>query len=122
MRRTIILCGCLVLVCLLCPGDREAQAQRAGGERNPSTPPVKTSGCVKPGVEAGCLVLKGFKDKKLYNLIFVAGKKPEVGIAISFEGHRHEGPTVCMQGTPVDVSSWTRLKTRCQREAGAQKP
>lgn len=102
-------------------GSRSAGAESGRG-KEPVDAAVKTSGCVKPGVEAGCLVLKGFKDKKLYNLIFVAGKKPEVGIAISFEGHRHEGPTVCMQGTPVDVSSWTRLKTRCQREAGAQKP
>ncbi len=71
--------------------------------------PAKTitgAGCVEPGVEASCLVLKDVKTGALYNLI-ISGKKPAVGTAIRFAGTRFDGMTVCMQGQPVKVSKWT---------------
>jgi hypothetical protein len=77
---------------------------------------VQDSGCVRSGVEAGCLILKTFDDKKIYNLFFPDGKAPEIGAAISFEGVKHDGPTTCMQGTAVNVKKWTRLKRRCPPE------
>jgi hypothetical protein len=36
---------------------------------------IKASGCVKPGVESGCLIVTAFEDeKKVYN-IFIASRK-----------------------------------------------
>ena len=77
---------------------------------------IKDDGCVRQGVEAGCLILKTFDDKKTYNLFFPDGKKPEVGAAISFEGVKHDGPMTCMQGIAVDVKKWIRIKRRCPPE------
>lgn len=80
---------------------------------------IKATGCVKPGVEGGCLILGDFKTGKVYNLLFPAsGKKPNVGMVISFEGRLHEGPTICMQDTPVDVAKWTQLKMMCPTKEG----
>jgi hypothetical protein len=76
---------------------------------------IQDAGCVSAGVEAGCLILESFENKKLYNLFFPDGKKPAVGNAISFEGVAHDGPTTCMQGTPVDVTKWTLLKRLCPK-------
>jgi hypothetical protein len=80
---------------------------------SPQAEVIKAEGCVQPGVEAGCLILKTFDSKQSYNVFFRTGKKPDPGTAISFEGVEHEGPTVCMQGTPVDIQKWTQLKRRC---------
>jgi len=63
------------------------------------------------------LILKTFDEKKTYNLFFPSGKKPEPGAAISFEGVKHDGPTTCMEGTPVDVKTWVRIKRLCPRES-----
>ena len=78
---------------------------------------VKGSGCVESGVEAGCLVLIDFAhSKKLYSLHFSSGKKPGPGTAISFEGTKLDAD-ICMQGTPVAVSEWTELKTKCPKDS-----
>jgi hypothetical protein len=84
--------------------------------------PAKTvsgEGCVEAGVEAGCLVLKD--GSTLYNLFFT-GKKPSLRMAIRFSGAIHEGPTTCMQGTPVDVKEWTQTKTYCPPATDSKKP
>ena len=73
-------------------------------------------GCVEPGVEAGCLVVKDMKDGKLYSIL-VKGLRPEIGEGIEFTGARHEGPTSCMQGIAVDVIKWTQKKSlKCSRD------
>jgi hypothetical protein len=77
---------------------------------------IKDDGCVRQGVEAGCLILKTFDEKKTYALFFADGKRPEVGAAISFEGVKHDEPTTCMQGIAVDVKKWTSIKRLCPRE------
>lgn len=81
----------------------------------PPAEAVKGSGCVENGVEAGCLVLKDFKDKTLYSLHFSSGKKLGPGTAISFEGTKLDAD-ICMQGTPVAVTKWTALKMKCSNE------
>ncbi len=82
----------------------------AAGAAEPAD--IQSAGCVAPGVEAGCLVVNGFKDKKLYNIL-VQNNPPKVGDAISFKGKVHSGVTTCQQGTPVDVSTWKLLKMHC---------
>ena len=80
---------------------------------------IKSSGCVRAGVEGGCLILKGFKDKKTYSLHF-PDKKPDLDTAISFEG-TGGGIDTCMQGTVVNVTKWTPLKMKCPKDSGTYK-
>jgi hypothetical protein len=87
----------------------------------PPAEAVNGSGCVESGVEAGCLVLKGFKDAKLYSLHFPSGKKPDPSSAISFEGTKLD-VDICMQGTPVAVSKWTTLKMKCPKDSPKPDP
>jgi hypothetical protein len=96
-----------------------AQAQTAGNGRT-AAKTISASGCVTAGVEAGCLVVQDAKTKKLYNLYFAGGDKPELGTAIRFVGASHNGPTTCMQGEAIEVKSWKLVKKTCST-ADAQK-
>lgn len=64
-------------------------------------------GCVEAGVEARCLVLKDIKSGMIFNLL-IKEPRPAIGEGIEFTGVRHEGPTVCMQGTAIAVTGWIR--------------
>lgn len=64
------------------------------------------------------MVLTDSRDGKNYNLLF-GGDKPAVGAAISFEGEVHQGPTLCMQGTAVKISRWSRIQLQCPEGAPA---
>ncbi|MFZ0302994.1 MAG: hypothetical protein WAL75_09920 [Terracidiphilus sp.] len=68
--------------------------------------PVHGQGCVASGVEAGCLVVRDSNSGTLYNLL-ISGARPKVGEGVEFTGVPHEGPTMCMQGTPVNVTQWS---------------
>lgn len=82
---------------------------------------VKGTGCVQAGVEAGCLVVKDAASGNLYNLL-VKGAKPAVGIGIDFTGTPIGGTTTCMQGTPVQVSTWSHNESlQCTKTRGKGK-
>jgi hypothetical protein len=68
--------------------------------------PIHGEGCVAAGVEARCLVVRDLKTGHLYGLLFKEAPPP-VGLGIEFTGVPHTGPTHCMQGIPVDVTSWS---------------
>ena len=106
--RKVALSILLLVILLWTLGLAQAPKDGNGTEND-----IRSAGCVRQGVEGGCLVLTGFKDKQEYNLFFPSGKKPDPDTAISFEGTEHGGPTVCMQGKPVDVKQWTYLKMKC---------
>ena len=76
---------------------------------------VKGEGCLRAGVEGGCLILTT-ADKKKYSLHFDANNKPAAESMIQFEGTTMDVDT-CMQGTPVKVTKWTALKTKCPAES-----
>jgi len=97
------------LFCLAVTVSTQSQEKASGMKET-----VTGTGCVKAGVEGGCLVLTDTKTKKTYNLFF-ADKKPNIDTAISFEGTVHDGPTTCMQGTPVDVTKWTPIRMHCPK-------
>jgi|HubBroStandDraft_1064217.scaffolds.fasta_scaffold04372_1 hypothetical protein len=83
----------------------------------PAPVPVRGQGCVANGVEAGCLVVRDQGSGTLYNLL-ISGARPKVGEGIEFTGSPHDGPTSCMQGTPIDVSSWSENDTvKCSSDA-----
>ena len=86
----------------------------AAPAKSDGTPKTITGyGCVTAGVEAGCLMVTDKKTQTVYNVYF-RGAKPRVGTAIRFTGTAHEGPTTCMQGQAVNVSSWIQLKMKCR--------
>jgi len=84
-----------------------AAALPAGAGPLPKSNQVQGEGCVEPGVQMHCLILKDVKTGKLYNLL-IKGAQPAIGEGIEFTGLPHHGPTVCMQGLPVDVLTWAR--------------
>ncbi|HEV2326955.1 MAG TPA: hypothetical protein VGS10_23660 [Terracidiphilus sp.] len=97
----------LAFLAVLAPGQVRASPQP------PSKKAVHAEGCVQSGVEAHCLVLRDIKTGHLYDLIFKA-ERPPVGLGIEFIGVLHAGPTTCMQGTAVEVTSWAhRPSIRC---------
>ncbi|HEV2960279.1 MAG TPA: hypothetical protein VG649_00525 [Candidatus Angelobacter sp.] len=76
------------------------------------TKAIQGMGCVGPGVEERCILLTDATTHTLYNLYF-KGKGPLLGSTIQFTGKKHNGPTTCMQGQPVDVTKWTKLDNSC---------
>jgi len=70
---------------------------------------IQGSGCVEKAVETSCRVLIDAKTGDTYNLLF-SGKVPKAGTAIRFKGALHHGMTTCMQGKPVNVTSWKKEK------------
>jgi hypothetical protein len=73
----------------------------------PKSPQVRGEGCVEPGAEARCFTVKDMKSARLYTLL-IKGMQPEIGSGIEFSGIPHNGVTTCMQGTAIDVQTWTR--------------
>ncbi len=70
---------------------------------------IHGSGCVEKAVETSCHVVTDSKTGETYNLLF-SGKVPKAGTAIRFKGTAHQGMTTCMQGKPVNVTSWKKEK------------
>ena len=83
--------------------------------------PVKGQGCVAAGVEASCLVVKDVKTGVEYNLFF-KGTKPEAGTGIEFTGVPSDKMTTCMEGKPLEVSSWSRVDSLKCPASAAPKP
>ncbi len=83
--------------------------------------PVKGQGCVAAGVEASCLVVKYEKTGVQYNLFF-KGTKPAAGMGIEFTGVPSDMMTTCMQGKPLEVSSWARVDSLKCSASPAPKP
>ena len=70
---------------------------------------IQGSGCLEKAVETSCHVLIDAKTGDTYSLLF-GGKVPKTGTAIRFKGAPHHGMTTCMQGKPVNVTSWKKEK------------
>src|SRR5208282_5037274 len=98
MKRTVFAVAATVLA---------AAAVTAGAAPAPDSNQVRAEGCVQPGVETQCLVVKDVKSGKLYN-VFIKDPKPAIGDGIEFAAVPFEGMTYCMQGIPVKVTSWVR--------------
>jgi hypothetical protein len=73
---------------------------------------VKAIGCVRKGVEGGCLLLKTLDGETTYNIF--ADPKPEVGIVINIEGTDFRGVTACMEGIPITVTKWEATGETCK--------
>jgi hypothetical protein len=73
---------------------------------------VMAIGCVRQGVEGGCLLLKTLDGETTYNIF--ADPKPDVGIVISIEGTDFRGVTACMEGIPITVTKWEATGETCK--------
>lgn len=75
---------------------------------------VTVVGCPVPGVEAGCLVIRG-EDNVTYN-ITGARVRPNVGQrAIRLTGTKSKKASYCMQGVVLDNISWTYIDQKCSQ-------
>lgn len=82
-------------------------ATAAGAALPPETNQVHGRGCVQSAAEGRCIVLKDVESGKLYNLL-IKGSGPDLGTGIEFTGTLYNGATACMEGAPVQVTTWTR--------------
>ena len=112
MKQTVL----AVLVAMLAASTVTAAASPAKDSNQ-----VRAEGCVQPGIEMKCLVVKDLKSGKLYNVI-IKEPRPAVGIGIEFTAVPFDGMTYCMQGIPVKVTSWTRNEAlKCEQEQPEKK-
>jgi hypothetical protein len=79
----------------------------AGVGQAPESKEVRVQGCVEPGIEARCLMVKDVKSGKLYN-VFIKEPRPAIGDGIEFTAVPYDGVTYCMQGIAVQVTRWAR--------------
>jgi hypothetical protein len=73
---------------------------------------VKATGCVRQGVEGGCLLLKTLDGKTTYNIF--ANPRPQVSTVINIEGTDFRGVTACMEGIPITVTKWEATGEKCK--------
>ena len=112
MKRTVLVLTAVMFTAGMAATAGETQARDARQ--------VHAGGCFEPGVEAGCLVVKGMKGGTLYNVL-IKGQRPEVGEGIEFTGAPHDGPTSCMQGVAVSAIKWAPKKSLKYSEGGPVK-
>jgi hypothetical protein len=98
MKRNILVL--MVLVSILPAQDRKKEVRE-----------VKAIGCVRRGVEGGCLLLRTLDGKTTYNIF--AAPRPEPGIVITIEGTEFRGVTACMEGIPITVTKWDATGEKC---------
>ncbi len=95
----------LLLLTLFCA----VAVEQTSSQHSTKAKAIKGSGCLENAVETSCHVLIDSKTGDTYNLFFSA-KVPKSGTAIRFKGMAHQGMTTCMQGKPVNVTSWKKEK------------
>jgi hypothetical protein len=108
--------GMLIVCAILVAITWTTATSHARSAARPARTAVKGDGCLRAGVEAGCLILTTTDKKNTYSLHFDANNKPNAGTMIHFEGTTMDVDT-CMQGTPVKVTKWNALKTKCPAES-----
>ncbi len=112
LKRKITSFAIMTLLLAVLPASKVQSQTKRKSSPSAAAKAITGVGCVGPGVEERCILLTDTKTHTLYNLFFT-GKKPLLGSTIHFEGKRHNGPTTCMQGQPVDVTKWTKLDNSC---------
>jgi hypothetical protein len=76
--------------------------------------PIKVTGCVAPGVEAKCLVLRTITGKT-YD-ITAAKPAPTPGTYGDVDGTlKTEGVTTCQQGPAINPATWTEKSKACPK-------
>lgn len=75
---------------------------------------VSVFGCVRQGVEIGCLIIKDRKTGKAYQ-INAASPKPDPArnLAVKLKGQITQGVDFCQQGPILTAIAWNYTKLRC---------
>ena len=72
---------------------------------------VSVRACVRPGVEASCLVING-ADGTVFN-ITSANRKPPLDVMIELRGTVADKASACNQGIVLDNITWTATEQKC---------
>ena len=73
-------------------------------------PRMSFSGCVRPGLERGCLVVH---SGEVVFTVSSAQPRPRLGRWIAGSGIRAGGPTMCMQGVALTAIRWHYVRRLC---------
>jgi hypothetical protein len=72
---------------------------------------VSIAACVRPGVEASCLMISG-PDGTVFN-VTGANPKPPGDVVIQLRGTVTDKLSACNQGVVLDNISWTATQQKC---------
>lgn len=99
-------CGAFVILLLMSSGA--LNPAHAAGET------VHILGCVVPGEEAGCLIIKDRKTGESYQ-INSANPRPDPAqnLVVDLKGQIFRGVDICMQGPILKEVIWSYTKLRC---------
>lgn len=75
-------------------------------------PRINFSGCVRPAVPRGCLVVHS--GEVLFN-VSAARPRPGLNRWIAGSGIRAPGPTICTQGVQLTAIRWHYVRRPCPR-------
>ncbi len=87
----------------------------AGTPSNAAGQTVHILGCVSPGVEIGCLMIKDHKTGKTYQ-INSANPRPDPAqnLVVDLKGQIFHGVDFCMQGPILTEITWNYTKMSCR--------
>jgi hypothetical protein len=74
-------------------------------------PRINFSGCVRPGVESGCLIVNS--GQVLFN-VSAARPRPRLNRWIVGSGLRASGVTFCQQGVALTAVRWHYVRRLCR--------
>lgn len=72
---------------------------------------ISVTACVRPGVEAACLIVRG-ADGTVFN-VTSANPKPPLDVVIELRGTATDKVSACNQGVVLDHISWTATRRKC---------
>ena len=62
-------------------------------------------------------MLRDVKTNELYSLFIAGHNDLGFNVAIRFTGILHAGPSACMEGKPIEVVKWSKIKNMKCAEA-----
>ena|SRR5258708_3670640 len=118
MRRTALI-SALVIALGSSLFARTPKPQSKGTAPANQREKVSGTACVRAGVEAGCIMLTTIDGKITYDV--VGSKTPKTGTVVRFSGTTEPGTvTICQQGIPVQLASFTVVRMKCPLEDKTQ--
>jgi hypothetical protein len=69
-------------------------------------------GCIRLGIEAGCITLETTDSQQTYSLHGNSLPPSDKGLVVEIKG-TPGGLSTCMEGTPFHVTSWNFTRMKC---------
>lgn len=86
----------------------------AGSPSNAAAQTVHVLGCVKPGVELGCLIITDRRTGNSYDIgSAVPRPDPQQNLVVDLRGQLFHGTSFCMQGPILNDITWNYMKMSC---------